>query len=246
MMFEQTSDVMTIDKPAAESPKRHLGAFLDQAVREYRDKVMEKVLRRPLSKPWMKYREIRIIEDILRSLKPRRALEWGCGFGTRHFAGLLPKEGEWISVEHDTEWAERIRGLRLQPRTRIYTIPPERRSWTDADGTYADFRTYVDFPGLLGEFDFVLVDGRARIDCLRRAHSLLSPRGVAILHDANREFNNAPWDLFPFQASFRDYRRFSGGMWIGSKGRDVSTLADMEKHRGIWRIYNGLGRRFRL
>lgn len=224
----------------------HVGTFLDQAVREYRDKVVERLLRRPLSKPWMKYREIRIIEDILRTLRPRRALEWGCGFGTLHFATRLPKGAEWIAVEHDTDWAERIRGMRLDPRIRIYTIPPERDPWSGGDGSYSDFRTYVDFPALLGKFDFILVDGRARTECLRRAHSLLAPHGVAVLHDANRDFVNAPWDLFPHQASFRDYRRFSGGMWIGSKERDVSTLADLGKHRKIWGIYNGLGRKFRL
>jgi len=133
-------------KLAAREIRRPLGAFLHQAVREYRDKVVERVLRRPLSKPWMKYREIRIIEELLSSLRPKRALEWGCGFGTLHFARLLPPGSEWIAIEHDTDWAERIRSRNLSSHIRIYTIPPERSPWSEGDGTYSDFRGYVDFP----------------------------------------------------------------------------------------------------
>lgn len=227
--------------------------FLNQAVCEYRDKVVERVLRRPLSKPWMKYREIRLIEEVLATLKPRRALEWGCGFGTLHFGRLLPPGSEWISVEHDTQWAERIRGMRPRgpenpgrPDIRVYTIPPEREPWQTHDGSYADFRTYVDFPALLGQFDFILVDGRARTACLERAHSLLSPRGVIILHDANRELHIAPRSLFPFQALFRDYRRWAGGMWIGGKERDPGSVADLRRHRKLWNMYNRVGKGFHL
>ena len=46
---------------------------------------------------------------------------------------------------------------------------------------------YVARPGQLGmEFDFVLVDGRARIHCLVEGWKLLRPGGVILIHDAQR------------------------------------------------------------
>jgi predicted O-methyltransferase YrrM len=221
--------------------------FLNEAVREYRDKVIERVLRKPLLKPWMKYREIRIMEEILAALKPRRALEWGAGYGTLHFSGRLPPGGEWIAIEHDAEWAERIRRC-LPGNARVLAIPPERGSWDMAhgDGAYGDFRNYVDYPAGLGEFEFILVDGRARQACLRRARSMLSKGGVVVLHDANRSFLRGFWDLFPHQVMFSDYRAYSGGIWIGSVYRPIHSLIDLRKHRRIWGYYNSLGKRLRL
>jgi predicted O-methyltransferase YrrM len=229
------------------SPGRPLQVFLDQAVREYRDKVIERILRKPLNKPWMKYREIRIMEELLAALKPKRALEWGAGYGTRHFSSLLPPGGEWIAIEHDAEWADRIR-MEVPDNVTVHTVRPEREPWHpgDGDGTYGDFSNYVEYPGQFGEFDFILVDGRAREACLRQARYLLAEGGVVVLHDANRAFLHRPWDLFPQQFFFSDYRRYSGGLWIGSADRDIASLVDVRKHQRIWGIYNALGKRFRL
>ena len=95
-------------------------------------------------------------------------------------------------------------------------------------------------------FDFILVDGRAREACLERAHGLLSPRGVVALHDANRSFRRAPGGQFPSEAEFRDYRRWAGGLWLGSKGGSLSDVLDLGRHGRIWRMYNSLGKGFHL
>jgi len=231
----------------AKSPPSPLGAFLDQAVLEYRDKFYEKIFRKQVNKPWMKYREIHILEELLRALAPLRALEWGVGFGTSHFAGLLPPGGEWISIEHDSAWVDRIRP-NLPGNVNVYAVPPDNPAWSSEsrDGTYGDFRTYVDAPARFGEYDFILVDGRARAACLHRARNLLAEGGVVVLHDANRDFLREPWDLYPCQTFFRDYRLYAGGLWIGSADRETDSLVDIRKHRNVWRIYNSLGRRFRL
>jgi predicted O-methyltransferase YrrM len=221
--------------------------FLDQAVREYRDKVVERLLHKEVRKPWMKYREIGIMEDLLGSLRPRRALEWGAGYGTSHFSRLLPPYGEWIAVEHDIEWADRIR-REAPENVRVYAVPSNNDKWDSAsgDGSYADFCNYVEFPAQFGDYDFILVDGRAREACLRQARYLLAEGGVVVLHDANRDFLHKPLDLFPRQIFFQDYRRYSGGIWIGSVDRDISSLLDLGRHRRVWSLYNSLGRRLRL
>jgi predicted O-methyltransferase YrrM len=237
--------IVKFRKPTAAKPLR---AFVSQVAREYRDKFSERLLRKELRKPWMKYREIGIIEELLAALRPMRVLEWGAGYGTLHFARCLPPQALWTAVEHDPDWAERIRALRSDPRVRIHAIQPESEDWGERhpDGAYADFRTYVDFPARFAPYDFILVDGRAREACLRRTHELLSPQGVVVLHDANRTMPRAPGGLFPSEALFRDYRKWSGGIWIGSKGRPVSSLLDVSRHGRIWRMYNSFGKGLHL
>lgn len=232
----------------ASKAARPLRTFASQVVREYRDKVAERLLRRELRKPWMKYREIGIIEDLLVALRPMRVLEWGAGYGTPYFARFLPPGGRWIAVEHDRAWAERIRAHRKDVRVRVHFVPPESEDWRvrDKDGTYPDFRAYVDYPDKFGPYDLIIVDGRARETCLEKASGMLAPGGVAVLHDANRSYRRAPGGAFPSEAEFRDYRRWSGGLWIGSKDRPLPTVLDLGRHGRIWRMYNSLGKGFHL
>lgn len=234
-------------KPAARNARPYK-AFVSQVAREYRDKLAERLLRRELRKPWMKYREICILEDLLANLRPNRVLEWGAGYGSFHFARLLHPDAEWIAIEHDARWAQRIQSLKGDPRVRVHSVPPDNSEWraNHHDGTYEDFRNYVDYPENFGPYDFILVDGRAREACLEKTWSLLTPDGVVVLHDANRAFRRAPSGRFPHEAEFRDYRNWSGGMWIGSKGRPLTSLLDLGGHGRIWRIYNSLGKGFHL
>jgi predicted O-methyltransferase YrrM len=227
-----------------------LQTFLDEAVREYRDKVLERILKQDVRKPWMKYREIRVMEDLLAGLRPKRALEWGAGYGTSHFSRLLvpgAPGGAWIAIEHDPAWATRIREG-APSNVEVHTVPAEREPWLpeNGDGAYADFRSYVEYPDRFEPFDFILIDGRAREACLRKARELLAPGGVVVLHDANRLSMRPQLDLFPHQLLFQDYRRYSGGIWIGSVDRELPPLFDLSRHRRIWHLYNVLGRRFRL
>lgn len=224
-----------------------LQTFLDEAVREYRDKVLERILKQEVRKPWMKYREIRIMEDLLSGLRPERALEWGAGYGTSHFSRLLAPGGTWTAIEHDPAWAARIREG-APPNVEVHAVQADQEAWRpeNGDGTYADFQEYVEYPARFAPFDFILVDGRAREACLRKARELLAPGGVVVLHDANRRFLSQAWELFPRQLLFQDYRRYSGGLWIGSVDRELASLFDLSRHRRIWRLYNVLGRSFRL
>ena len=52
-----------------------------------------------------------------------------------------------------------------------------------------DLDEYIDFPSTLNiKFNFILVDGRKRAECLKRASTILASNGVAVLHDAEREW----------------------------------------------------------
>lgn len=222
--------------------------FLGQISKEYRDKILRKWFRKAIIKPWGRYREIEIIEDVLKSVRPTKCLEWGCGYGTLYFSKCLNKTATWISVEHDKAWAARMQEMNRDPRVRINHVPADRFPWSDPyrDGAYSDLKEYVDFPTRFGPFEFILVDGRARRDCLLKAHQLIREEGVVILHDANRTHYHEPFHLFKHQALFVDWRTRSGGIWIGSRGVEVGDFLDLRKHRGLYRLYNRFGKRFRL
>jgi len=184
----------------------------------------------------MKHKEIAIIVELLERKKPKNCLEWGAGYSTYYFPKYLEKDALWISIEHNEYWAKAIKHI-IAPNAKIYYIPPNNYPWTDEhnDGSYADLKDYVEFPKSLDiKFDFILIDGRARKDCLIHALDLLNSGGVVVLHDANRKYYLNPCKLYRYQALFIDHRKDSGGLWIGSKDLDINTILDIKKHRAIW------------
>ncbi|TAK05880.1 MAG: hypothetical protein EPO39_10285 [Candidatus Manganitrophaceae bacterium] len=219
--------------------------FLSQIYKEYRDKFIQKVLKKTLVVPWAKYREIEIVEEILRKAQPEKCLEWGCGYGTLYFSERLKKTAVWISVEHEKEWAAKIEGMNRNRQVQIHHVPADHFPWSDPhrDGAYSDLKEYVDYPSRFAPFDFILVDGRARRDCLAKAHQLVREEGVVLLHDANRVRYHESFHLFKHQALFTDGRTRSGGIWIGSRGTEIAHFLDLPRQREIYRLYRRFGKR---
>lgn len=195
-------------------------------------------------RPWMKRRETALITALLRAISPLRCLEWGSGHSTLYFPRFMAAGGTWLSIEHDRAWNETIRGRLRDHRVKLVCVAPDRAPWGGPrdDGTYESFRSYVDYPVGHGPFDFVLVDGRARPACVERAASLLSPRGVVVLHDAHREIYRAAGAAYRFQERFTDYRDEIGGLWVGRIGGPVEEVLDVEHERALWSAYRDFGR----
>ncbi|HTY58268.1 MAG TPA: hypothetical protein VMF59_05595, partial [Bacteroidota bacterium] len=194
--------------------------------------------------PWMKWREIEVIQEILTRLRPRRCLEWGSGYSTAYFPRFIPSYAEWISVEHDESWAGAMGALNRNPKVRLTHIPPDRFPFSDAlgEGTGDDLRSYVKYPEQKGSFDFVLVDGRARMDCVAQAATILDPQGVMIMHDANRAMYAKSSNAFHHQILFSDHRTDTGGLWICSIGRSLDSILDIERHGRLWSLYTLIGK----
>lgn len=129
-----------------------------------------------------------------------------------------------------------IRGTAVAGGVEVYHVPANRLPCSDEhnDGSPTDFADYLALPERFGPFDLVLVDGRARRDCLRRAYDLVRDEGVVVLHDANRTYLHEPFDLYAHQILFSDSRRDEGGVWIGSKGIPLASLCDMDAHTRRW------------
>jgi len=218
--------------------------------KEYRDLLYEKLLGKVISKPWMRYREIEIIKEILINLKPKKCLEWGAGYSTLYFPKFLDSNAKWVSIEHEKEWFKKIKSLNKKPNVEIYLIQPNRYHWSDeyGDGNYSDlkdyieYQDYIEYPTKFGKFDFILVDGEARKYCLIKAYELLSDRGIVVLHDAVRTYYHEPFGFFKHSLLFTDYRKHAGGIWIGSKGLKLENVIDIEKHIKFWKIINKIGK----
>lgn len=215
-----------------------------QTWQDFRNKFNRKVLGNNRV-PWMKSRELVILEEILANLKPAYCLEWGSGFSTFHFPQLLPDLKKWYSLEHHKGWFDTVKSGLTNPKVEVLLAEPDDRDYFSfkgkygpkLEGLYEDFHTYIELPKSFGlKFDFIFIDGRARKECLKAAYDLISDHGVVVVHDANRDAYFE--DLPPFSSTFRltDHRhhRKEGGIWIGRKAGKVEDLVDVETHRQVW------------
>ncbi|WP_148264419.1 class I SAM-dependent methyltransferase [Roseobacter litoralis] len=104
---------------------------------------------------------------------------------------------EIISVEHDTEWfglaSKAITALgegQTQPTLKLCVPDPaEAPAYASGRQEYSaqSLETYVkaidDFP--TAYFDLVVVDGRARMACLRKSVERVAPGGVVLLDNSD-------------------------------------------------------------
>lgn len=221
-----------------------LKCYLLKRIKLIEIKYVSKILHKKIINPWMEYKELEIIKDILKRAKPLKCLEWGAGYSTIYFSNYVNSNSEWVSVEDNKDWAETTKKINKKLNVKIFYVQPNQFPWTDefGDGNYSDLRDYVEFPVRFGNFDFIIVDGRARNDCLIKAYEIINNEGVVVLHDANRSHYHKSFRLFKYQVIFKDSRLDSGGIWIGSKGVNIHNLFDVNKHRNLWRVYNKIGK----
>jgi MoaA/NifB/PqqE/SkfB family radical SAM enzyme/ubiquinone/menaquinone biosynthesis C-methylase UbiE len=153
--------------------------------------------------PFMDQNEIKAIKICLNSFNnPINVLEWGSGKSTLFFSSLLQQGSSWLAFEHDPNWFQEMKTkIESHPSScaSIVYIQPDRPFDGLTDGDFTTFHNYVLAPAQSGNtFDFILVDGRARIECLAIGWNLLKENGVMVLHDAQRkEYSSGiPQDCF--------------------------------------------------
>lgn len=120
--------------------------------------------------PWVTYSFIDFIKGRLN--KQHTVFEFGSGNSTFFYAKYA---GIVVSVEHDKKWYDKIVSAKPENSEMIF-------SELTRGGDYANM------PVKLGEkFDIIIVDGRDRVNCCMRAIDALSPNGVVVLDDSERE-----------------------------------------------------------
>jgi hypothetical protein len=137
---------------------------------------------------------------VVEAVGPRIIVEWGSGGSTRALLEKVPSIARYVSIEHHGGWVENVRAHVDDPRLELHHVAPNIPMPADDAGREEiiawDKRcedepeamgTYVGFPRTQGLTpDLVLVDGRARVHCIREGFELLRPGGVLLLHDAQR------------------------------------------------------------
>jgi len=191
--------------------------------------------------------EIDIIRDLLIALQPERCLEWGAGYSTLYFPSFLPRDSHWLALEHVERWASRIQSRIRLPTVSVVHVAADSSAGEDTGGgkSYSEFRNYVEYPSTLEMYDFILIDGRARVPCLLKAITLLAPGGVVVLHDANRVryLTGTVGYLYQFQLLGRGVDQL--GIWIGSMTDPIETLLPTDKYLRLWDFYSRLATKFR-
>jgi len=123
------------------------------------------------SYPMMDEAEIAALRKLLFARKPKRVLEWGSGGSTLYWPRMFPAM-DWVSVEHNPDYAWALKG-KITPNVTLLRLDyPEYHELT---------------PEQVGMYDLIIVDGRHRVRCLDIGRDLLAHGGAVVLHDAGRE-----------------------------------------------------------
>lgn len=144
-----------------------------------------------LGLPWWTFEAIDAVDAALAATPQARVFEWGSGAST---LWLATRAGEVVSVEHDGDWARMVQerldqrpegarvSLRHVPARSAGTIGSRKRGFEDQyfDDYVAAIRAVE------GQFDLIVIDGRAREACLAAAVSRLAPGGRILVDDFKR------------------------------------------------------------
>lgn len=139
-----------------------------------------------LESPWMEGSEIALLDRWLEGRD--RVFEYGSGGSTVRWANGR----EWYFVEHDEKWFTKVTSVLARRNMAAHgvMIRPSAEVKVCFKGEYPagyleQWESYVHAPLQFGgEFDAVLVDGRARLACGQfAARKLLKPDGVILWHD---------------------------------------------------------------
>lgn len=155
-----------------------------------------------LDVPWWTYRAVDEIEIWLAARpRPARVFEYGAGAST---VWLAHRSGEVVSVEHDPGFAVAVEGLVSGvPNATLLLRPPTPSASPvvpSAKEGYAglDFASYVAaIDEVPGDFDLVVIDGRAREACLERALPRLADGGIVVFDNTRRRRYRRAIDAAP-------------------------------------------------
>ena len=146
-------------------------------------------------KPWLSPATIGILDECLNSTMI--GLEYGSGRSTLFFSKRLK---QLVSIEHHQEWYDLVsrelndEGIKNVNYLRIEAGQSESKK--DIEERYKsdyieDNQNYSDYYNKVSDFsnsyfDFILIDGRARVECSIRAIPKLKSGGIFILDNSER------------------------------------------------------------
>lgn len=147
------------------------------------------------SRPLISYRAAKHLDGLLR--KDWRGVEFGSGYSTPWLAKRL---GFLLSIEDDPNWHRRVGSLLAG------TDPTVVRHELRTVETYADLAEFPD-----DFFDFALVDGSRRADCIAAAVPKVRPGGWLYLDNSDKDMTKPDGDLRRAEALLLEHVRRRGG-----------------------------------
>lgn len=151
--------------------------------------------------PFMAEKEYFYIQALIKEMNYKTALEWGAGSSTLWF----PRQSDikWTAIEHNPVYVDY-----LKPKI----------------SNNVDLRLVEDgyeYVNVDGKYDFILIDGLYRDECLEKAFKILNPGGRIILHDSGRAAYKKWYSKYPHRIVFE------GEGWLGD-GWDHRGLAEFK------------------
>lgn len=146
---------------------------------------------------WVTYPFMNFIEPRLSFLN--NIFEYGAGNSTLYYSQFVDSV---VSVEHDMAWYKNIKDVMPSHVQLFYCELKE-------DGHYSAFSSNFE-----EKFDAIIVDGRDRVNCIKKSLDNLSESGVLILDDSERESYKEGID-FLIESGFRrlDFWGISPGLF---------------------------------
>lgn len=136
-----------------------------------------------LRSPWWPFMAVNEVRRRLPS--SATVLEYGGGGST---AWLEDLGASVLVIEHNSDWADRLKESLASDRVEVRFIPPQvNGSVVSAaeDGFFDDYVAEVEAVSD-GTLDLVIVDGRARVACGLAAASKVRVGGMLLLDDSDR------------------------------------------------------------
>ena len=146
--------------------------------------------------PWLTAESIKLIEAFLS--KEKSGFEWGSGRSTVWFAQRLEK---LVSVEHNEEWHKRV--LTIIDNNKLENVDYR---YASINNDCLDYVRQIEIKE--EKFDFVLVDGECRSQCLAAAAKKMKPGGYLVLDNADLDYGISDMALQNFKII-----RTDNGVW---------------------------------
>lgn len=151
---------------------------------------------------WWSYPAMARVAEFLDERPQARIFEYGAGAST---VWLSKRAAEVTSVEHDAEYVGYVEKLvaglpnvtlhavEATPATPETTVRSGRHGHEHLD--FADYVNTIEKVG--GQFDLIVVDGRARVDAFQKALGQLAPGGVVVFDNLKRKRYWEPVSAMP-------------------------------------------------
>jgi hypothetical protein len=110
-------------------------------------------------------------------------LEYGSGKSTTQ---ISQKVKHLVSVEHQKQWFEEV--IKAIPKNCSLMLkePSELYIEGGQDGSYSQFKDYIEAPIEQGPYDIIFIDGRARVGCASVCHLMSHENTHIFIHDFHR------------------------------------------------------------